>query len=87
MMNRENAGDAVFTGNSWQEDMVRCVNLIPKDVFSLEDVYAFEEALAQAYPNNFHIRDKVRQQLQVMRDNGLISFLGGGMYRKGSAER
>ncbi|MGI0085759.1 MAG: DpnI domain-containing protein, partial [Nitrososphaerales archaeon] len=32
-------------------------------------------------PNNAHIRDKIRQQLQVLRDMGLIEFLGSGSYR------
>jgi hypothetical protein len=27
------------------------------------------------------VRDKIRQQLQVLRDLGLVEFLGGGEYR------
>ena len=29
-----------------------------------------------------HIKEKIRQQLQVLRDKGLIEFLGNGHYRK-----
>jgi len=29
-------------------------------------------------PDNDHIRAKIRQQLQVLRDGGLIEFCGGG---------
>jgi len=28
-----------------------------------------------------HVRDKIRQQLQVLRDLGLLDFLGSGSYR------
>ena len=30
---------------------------------------------------NRHERDKIRQQLEVLRDLGLVEFLGGGKYR------
>ena len=29
-----------------------------------------------------HIRDKIRQQLQVLRDLGFLEFFGGGRYRR-----
>jgi type II restriction enzyme len=37
--------------------------------------------LAELHPNNAHIRDKIRQQLQVLRDLRLLTFLGDGSYR------
>lgn len=51
-----------------------------KKEFVLADVYANENALAKLHPNNSHIRDKIRQQLQVLRDMGLLAFLGSGSY-------
>lgn len=33
------------------------------------------------YPENQHIRAKIRQQMQVLRDEGFIEFLGNGEYR------
>jgi len=32
-------------------------------------------------PRDAHINDKIRQQLQVLRDLGHLEFLGGGNYR------
>jgi type II restriction enzyme len=32
------------------------------------------------HPKNRHIHDKIRQQLQILRDMKLIRFLGGGEY-------
>jgi type II restriction enzyme len=37
--------------------------------------------LAKLHPANRNIRPKIRQQLQVLRDMGLVEFLGGGEYR------
>ena len=35
-----------------------------------------------AHWRNRHIEDKIRQQLQVLRDNGYLIFEGRGMYRR-----
>jgi type II restriction enzyme len=48
--------------------------------FSLGDVYAHAGSLAKLHPDNRHVQPKIRQQLQVLRDLGLITFLGGGSY-------
>jgi type II restriction enzyme len=49
--------------------------------FSLQEVYAHEDELARLHPGNRHVRDKIRQQLQVLRDLGLLEFIGSGEYR------
>lgn len=49
--------------------------------FTLADAYSLEHHLASLHPVNRHIRPKIRQQLQVLRDLGLITFLGNGQYR------
>ena len=38
--------------------------------------------MALKHPNNNNIRAKIRQQLQQLRDRGIISFLGNGRYQK-----
>jgi len=60
---------------------MKCVDSIGKHEFQLEDVYAHEDALSQLYPNNRHVKQKIRQQLQVLRDRGYLDFLGRGCYR------
>lgn len=65
----------------WLVDVMRCVDMIGRDQFRLADVYAFERDLADLYPDNANIRPKIRQQLQVLRDNGYLHFLGDGRYR------
>ncbi len=66
----------------WILDILNCVNQIQDNVFSLDMIYQFENELAIKHPDNHNIRPKIRQQLQQLRDRGVISFLGGGRYRK-----
>lgn len=45
-------------------------------------MYKFEEKLKTKYPNNNFIKDKIRQQLQILRDKGIIEFSTRGNYKK-----
>lgn len=45
-------------------------------------MYQFEENLKLKYPNNNFIKDKLRQQLQILRDKGIIEFIGRGKYKR-----
>ena len=65
----------------WTLDVLNVVRSLGKAEFNLSEVYAFESKLAHLHPDNRHVRDKIRQQLQVLRDLGLLQFLGGGDYR------
>ena len=58
-----------------------CVDRLPEK-FKLSEVYYFSEYLKSRYPENNNIQAKIRQQLQILRDQGLIEFLGNGHYRK-----
>ncbi len=65
----------------WTLDVLNVVRSLGKKEFSLAGVYAFEEKLGELHPANRFIRDKIRQQLQVLRDLRLVQFLGHGNYR------
>ena len=75
---REKSLDA----RGWILDLMSCIDMIKKNTFALEDVYKFEEHLKQKYPSNNFIKDKIRQQLQYLRDKGIIEFVGRGIYKK-----
>lgn len=66
----------------WLMDILKCVNSIPTDEFSLSDMYQFERCLFEKHPENNNVRPKIRQQLQLLRDKGIIEFLGQGRYKK-----
>ncbi len=65
----------------WLVEVMACVEQLNTQTFTLEDVYASEARLSALYPGNNNVRPKIRQQLQVLRDNGYIEFLGHGNYR------
>lgn len=65
----------------WTLDVLRMIRRLGRRSFSLQDVYSFEDDLSAIYPNNRNIRPKIRQQLQVLRDIGLVAFEGSGRYR------
>ena len=61
----------------WLLHVMRCIERLGKSQFSLDEVYSFESA----YPGNRHVRAKIRQKLQVLRDSGYLDFVGRGIYR------
>lgn len=65
----------------WTLDVLRAIESLAKQEFSLDDAYSAEAQLARLHPDNRHIRPKIRQQLQVLRDLGFLRFLGRGRYR------
>jgi hypothetical protein len=66
----------------WTLDVLRCVESLPNAVFSNDDIYAFESDLAKLYPGNRHIKEKIRQQLQVLRDRGLLKQPARGHWQR-----
>ena len=63
-------------------DIMRYVDKIDSRIFSLNDLYVFSDELRHKHPCNHNIEAKIRQQLQFLRDKGVIEFLGDGKYRK-----
>ncbi|MEY2466918.1 MAG: hypothetical protein QOD03_1439 [Verrucomicrobiota bacterium] len=53
----------------------------PSDTFTTAEVYAFAPELEKLHPGNRHIRDKIRQQLQVLRDLGFLIHVERGEWR------
>lgn len=66
----------------WTIETLKLLDQIQSNEFDLNDVYAFETELKDKFPSNNFIKDKLRQQLQVLRDRGLLEFRGRGKYRK-----
>lgn len=73
--------DEGIEARGWLVEVMKCVESIGKREFDLDDVYVFEAQLSELYPNNRHVRQKIRQQLQVLRDHGYLDFVSRGYYR------
>ncbi|MFB3895558.1 MAG: phospholipase D-like domain-containing protein [bacterium] len=74
----------ILTGLSgWKKDVFACLLGLKKNIFTLNEVYAYSKDLARLHPENKYIQPKIRQQLQILRDMGLIEFTPKkGVYRK-----
>jgi type II restriction enzyme len=73
--------DEGIEARGWLVEVMKCVDAIGKPEFMLDDEYAFEPKLSALYPDNRHVRQKIRQQLQVLRDRGYLDFVSRGYYR------
>lgn len=71
-----------LTSRGWLMDVFRCLEDIKTETFTLQEMYKFEDRLQILHPENHNIRAKIRQQLQYLRDKGLIQFMERGVYRK-----
>jgi len=65
----------------WLLDIMRSIEKIGKREFTLDDIYNYENELSKFHPENKHIKDKIRQQLQILRDKGYLDFVSRGYYR------
>ena len=65
----------------WILDIMNCIDSLNKKNFSLQDIYNFESDLKIMHPENKHIKDKIRQQLQFLRDRGYLKFINKGKYK------
>lgn len=69
------------TTKGWTLDIMNCIDRLGKTKFSLDEIYSFAKFLGEKHPNNKHIKDKIRQQIQFLRDKGYLDFVTRAMYR------
>lgn len=90
ILNDQNVGERFDGGitsiqsnlSPWTRDVFGCLLKLDNDVFTLQEVYSFEQHLSRLHPNNRNVKAKIRQQLQYLRDIGLIEFTRPGIYKK-----
>jgi len=70
----------------WTDAVWSCIELMgiePRDTFTLEEMYKSEDILKMIFPDNFRIKQKIRQQLQIIRDHSRIAFVNdSGIYQR-----
>lgn len=69
------------SAKGWLLDVIRSVERLKKRKFTLDDIYTSEKELSKLHPENKHIKDKIRQQLQILRDKGYLNFISRGIYQ------
>lgn len=65
----------------WTLDVLTLLRTLDKPEFTISEAYAFEDILSERHPENRHIKPKIRQQLQILRDLGYLHFVEPGRYR------
>jgi type II restriction enzyme len=65
----------------WLLSVMKCIEKIRRRTFTIDELYRFEDELRVTYPSNRHIKEKMRQKLQILRDIGYLEFVGRGTYR------
>jgi len=56
----------------WTLDVLNTVRRLGKTEFTTTEMYSFTHELEKLHPDNRHVKDKIRQQLQVLRDRGFL---------------
>lgn len=70
-----------ISSKGWLTDILACVRKLKKGDFTLNEMYGFAGMLGKMHPQNKNIKPKIRQQLQFLRNSGILEFLGEGKYR------
>jgi type II restriction enzyme len=65
----------------WTLDVLNAIRRLGKTEFTTNDAYSFARELEGLHPDNRHVKDKIRQQLQVLRNLGLLLHLERGIWR------
>lgn len=76
-----NLQSKTINGRGWIVDIIKCMERLGNQ-FTLQDMYDFTDELTLLHPENHRIKEKIRQQMQILRDKGIIEFEGNGRYRK-----
>lgn len=70
-----------MSAKGWLLDIMSCIDKLRSSKFLLSEIYVFENELGKKHPDNHYVKDKIRQQLQVLRDKGYLKFTNRGQYQ------
>ena len=68
--------------SGWKRAVFCEVDKLQGQIFTTKNFDSIIPNLIETYPNNHTISEKIRQQLQYLRDLGLIQFVSRGIYKK-----
>lgn len=64
----------------WIRDVLSLIARIHSREFTLDDLYEHTESLSRLHPRNHHIREKIRQKLQVLVRHKVLRRAAPGVY-------
>jgi type II restriction enzyme len=74
-------GEIKAKERGWTLDVLNSIRTLGKAEFTNDDAYTLVPHLEKLHPGNRHVRDKIRQRLQVLRDAGLLIHIERGRWR------
>ena len=69
------------TQRGWTLDVLNAIRTLGKPEFTTDDAYDLIPQRQRLHPDNRHVREKIRQQLQVLRDSELLTHVSRGHWR------
>ena len=60
--------------------MLRLVQSLGRKEFKTSNMYEYVRHFEELHPDNRHVKDKIRQQLQVLRDRGFLTQVERGVW-------
>lgn len=66
---------------TWKEEVQAIIDKLTTKKFELADLYKHTARLSKRHADNKHVQAKIRQTLQVLRDEGKVQFFGEGVYK------
>jgi hypothetical protein len=66
---------------TWKDAIQEIVSRLPRE-FSLADVVKHRDELQRMFPSNRFVDAKIRQSLQILRDQGMLRFVSPGRYQR-----
>jgi len=73
--------DVPAAGRGWTLEVLAAIRSLNRAAFSTKDAYALAPGLQALHPANRHVSEKIRQQLQVLRDIGFLVHLSRGEWK------
>jgi type II restriction enzyme len=76
----ERLSECSINQRSWAGATLSLIHQTLGTTFTVQEAYSMEHHLSRLYPENKNVRAKIRQQLQVLRDAGILSTEERGVY-------
>lgn len=64
----------------WTLDVLNLARSLEVPEFTNAEMYARSDELKARHPENRHVTDKIRQQMQILRDAGFLKHVGRGRW-------
>lgn len=73
--------DLSVAQRGWTLDVLNAIRRLGKTEFTTTDTYVFIRELEELHPDNHRVREKIRQQLQVLRERNLLLHIDRNRWR------